>query len=119
MSEDTHVPGPVSIEAVFLPTDRFKAYCLEVNALKALDRLDNLNRVPLSLSNLASFQRQFRAGQDGQLKTSAGLYGFMVTLLEDPEDPPLEGSRAARTIDCCGCLSSWRTITLMTSRRCS
>ena len=88
---DTHVAWTVNIEAVF-PTDRFKAYCLEVNALKALDRLDNLNRVPMSLSNMASIQRQFRAGQDGKLTTSAGLYGFFVTLLEDPEDPPLEAA---------------------------
>jgi len=86
--EDTHCAWTGNLEAVYLPTAKFKAYCLEVNALKALDRLDNLNRVPMSLSNMASIQRQFRAGQDGQLTTSAGLYGFLVTLLEDPEDQP-------------------------------
>lgn len=89
--DDTHCAWTGNLEAIYLPTEKFKGYCLEVNALKALDRLESLNRVPLSLSNLASVQRQFRAGQDGKLTTSAGLYGFIATLLEEPEDPPLAG----------------------------
>ena len=89
--QDTHCAWNGELNIVYLPTDRFKAYCLEVNALKALDRLEGVNRVPLSLPNLASLRRQFRAGQDGKLNTSTGLYGFIVTLLEEPEDPPLEG----------------------------
>ena len=85
--DDTHCAWTGNLESIYLPTEKFKGYCLEVNALKALDRLESLNRVPMSLPNMASIQRQFMAAQKGKLSTSAGLYGFIVTLLEDPEDP--------------------------------
>ena len=94
--QDTMVHWQSEMCVIYVPTLRLMHYLEEVGAEHAMERMDQINQLPLSIENRRIIERLFRRGMNGNLVSSEQVMGRMAMMLEEPvaEEPiPVDPAR--------------------------
>ena len=86
---DTNVHWAGQLCGTFLPTKKLQGYLYDKGMFDALERMDRINKLQLSLNGTLTLQRLFGRGLRGEIKDHERVYGAVSLMLEDPDS--LEG----------------------------
>ena len=87
--QDTNTHWREEMCVIYVPTLRLMHYLDSIGAEHAMERMDQINQLPITQDNAAALERLFRHGLDGGLKSSEQVLGRMAMILEEPvsEEP--------------------------------
>ena len=94
--QDTMVHWQSELCVIYVPTMRLMHYLEDIGAEHAMERMDQINQLPLSAENRRIVERLFRRGMNGSLTCSEQVMGRMAMMLEEPvaEEPlPVDPGR--------------------------